>query len=278
MRAVLASRLAAHGAGAGLAFLAILPAGRPALLADGPERAEAPAASPIPQVRSGTTYDGRFVFARIRYNARGSGVSSYGGFFRGGGSSWSHDYPNADLNMSAVLDEVTSVRPVTGSSVVVDLEDPAIFGYPILYMSEPGFWRITERGAQHLRAHLLKGGFIIFDDFDRPGHWESFEHQIQQALPEHTPVEIDETHPVFRTFFRVDDIYVPNPMVRGLPKPTYLGIFEDDDPTKRMLALINYNSDLAEYWEYAGTGFLAIDPTNDAFRLGVNYLIYGLTH
>ena len=232
-----------------------------------------------PQVIPGEPYDGRFVFARIRYNARGASLGGYGRYgFRGGGNAWNHDYPNAGLNMEAVLDEVTAVVPVTSSSVVVDLEDPAVFDYPVLYMAEPGSWRITEEGARNLRAHLLKGGFIIFDDFDGYGHWESFERQIRQAHPEYRPVEIDETHPVFRTFFYVEDIYVPNPMVRGLPKPTYLGIFEDDDPTKRMLALINYNSDLAEYWEYAGTGFLAIDPTNDAFRLGVNYLIYGLTH
>ena len=235
--------------------------------------------APTLQVVPGEPYDGRFVFVRIRYNARGTSFGAYGRFgFRGVSNAWNHDYPNADLNMEAVLGEVTAVVPVTSTSVVVDLEDPAVFAYPILYMAEPGYWRITEQGARNLRAHLLKGGFIIFDDFDGYGHWENFERQIRQALPEYRPVEIDEAHPVFRAFFHVQDIYVPNPMVRGLPKPTYLGIFEDNDPSKRMLALINYNSDLAEYWEYAGTGFLAIDPTNDAFRLGVNYLIYGLTH
>jgi hypothetical protein len=180
--------------------------------------------------------------------------------------------------MQSVLAELTLVKPVTESSVVVDLEDPAIFDYPILYMSEPGFWQITEEGAQNLRTHLLKGGFIIFDDFDGYGHWENWLAQIKSALPEYDPIPIDETHAVFNSFFFVEDIYVPNPMVRGLPKPTYFGIFEDNDPTKRMLALVNYNSDLAEYWEYLGQGFLAIDPTNDAFRLGVNYIIYGLTH
>ena len=101
---------------------------------------------------------------------------------------------------------------------------------------------------------------------------------MKRALPEYDPVPIDETHPVFNTFFFIENIYVPNPITRGLPKPTYFGFFEDNDPGKRMLALVNYNSDLAEYWEYLGQGFLAIDPTNDAFRLGVNYLIYGLTH
>jgi hypothetical protein len=235
--------------------------------------AEPASALPAPQVVA-PAYDGRFAFARVRFGSRGRGFGGFGG----GGGTWNHDYPYADLNMQAVLAELTMVKPVDEGSVVVDLEDPAIFGYPILYMSEPGFWGITEEGAQNLRTHLLKGGLIIFDDFDGYGHWENWLAQIKRALPEYNPIPIDETHPVFGSFFYVEDIYVPNPMVRGLPKPTYFGFFEDNDPSKRMLALVNYNSDLAEYWEYLGQGFLAIDPTNDAFRLGVNYIIYGLTH
>ena len=227
----------------------------------------APAA---PQISA--PYNGRFTFARIRY---GGGRPGFGRGF-GGGDSWAHDYPAADLNMQVVLKEITSMDPVLETSVVVDLEDPALFSHPILYLSEPGFWRVTEEGARNLRTHLLKGGFIIFDDFDGPGHWESWQAQMAQALPEYRPTEIDETHPVFRTFFQVDDIYVPHPMARV--RPQYLAIFEDNDPNGRMMALINYNADLAEYWEWSTSGYLPIDPTNDAYRLGVNYFIYALTH
>jgi hypothetical protein len=235
----------------------------------------APPASASREPQARVPYDGRFTFARVRYGGRGGGFG-YGR--RGDSNAWSHDYPNADLNMETVLAEVTTVIPVTGASEVLDLEDPAIFRHPILYMSEPGFWQVTPEGARNLRTFLLKGGFIIFDDFDGPGHWESWQAQIEQALPDHRPVEIDATHPVFRTFFQVADIYVPNPMIRSPARPTYFGIFEGDDPARRMLALVNYNSDLAEYWEWSSSGYLPIDPTNDAYRLGVNYFIYGLTH
>ena len=222
-------------------------------------------------------YDGRFTFARVRYGGGGRGGFELGR--RGGGAdAWAHDYPAADLNMQVVLKEITTVDPVIGTSVIVDLEDPALFRHPLLYMSEPGFWSITLEGAKNLRAHLLKGGFIIFDDFDGPGHWESWLAQSERALPEYQPIEIGPTHPVFQTYFKVADIYVPNPMVQGLPRPTYFGIFEDNDPSGRMMALVNYNSDLAEYWEWSTSGYLPIDPTNDAYRLGVNYFIYGLTH
>jgi hypothetical protein len=235
----------------------------------GPERSEPGPRTSAPQYRTGRVpYSGAFVFTRVSYGSPGGGRN------RGGGS-WNHDYPNADENMQNILAEFTAMKPNTRYSNVYDLEDPEIFRNPIIYLSEPGFWGITPEGARNLREYLLKGGFIIFDDFDGYGHWESWEAQIEQALPEYEPVEIDGTHPIFDTFFYVPDIYIAHPMIGA--RPTYLGIFEDNDPSKRMLAMINWNQDLGEFWEYAATGFFPVDPTNDAFRLGVNYIIWGLT-
>jgi hypothetical protein len=212
-------------------------------------------------------YDGSYTFTRIRY---GSSFRR-----RGWGSAWNHDYPSADLNMQSILREFTSMRPTLGATNVLDLEDPEIFRYPILYMAEPGFWSITQEGARNLRQHLLKGGLIIFDDFEAD-QWYNFADQLQRALPEYEFIEIDGNHAVFQSFYRVDDIYVPHPFVRVTPR--YFGMFEDNDPDKRMLALVNYNADLAEYWEWSGQGFFPVDPTTDAYKLGVNYIIYGLTH
>jgi hypothetical protein len=225
-----------------------------------------------PQQLRQVRYNGAFTFTRIMYGSPGyRGGRSRGG----GGGNWNHDYPNADQNMQFILEEFTAMNPNTKGTNVFDLEDPEIFQFPILYLSEPGFWGITDEGARNLRDYLLKGGFIIFDDFDGYGHWENWEGQIRHALPEFEPIEIDGTHPIFDTFFYVPDIYITHPIIGA--RPTYLGIFEDNDPTKRMLAMINYNQDLGEFWEYAATGFFPVDPTNDAFRLGVNYIIWGMT-
>jgi hypothetical protein len=96
-------------------------------------------------------YDGRFVFTRIRY--RGPG---FGGFR---GSTWSHDYPASDFYISDALNTLTRMRASADRTNVLDLEDDAIFSNPILYVSEPGYWRVSEKGAANLRQHLLKGGF-----------------------------------------------------------------------------------------------------------------------
>jgi hypothetical protein len=219
---------------------------------------------------STSDYNARFTFTRIRYSG------SFGGFGRGN-DAWRHDWPRADLNLPTVLSEISKVRPTLGTSNVLDLEDPAIFRHPVIYLSEPGFWSITEAGARNLRTYLLKGGFIIFDDFeDLGGQWPNFVAQFQRALPEYQFIELDVTHPIFHTFFDLQKLDTPHPLVRVTP--IYYGVFEDNDPRKRMMAMINLNADLAEYWEWSGQGFFAIDPTNDAYKMGINYIIYGLTH
>ena len=212
-------------------------------------------------------YNGRFTFTRVRYGSEFSGR-------RRGGSSWAHDYPSADRNIQLILNEFTSVRSSVASNVF-ELEDPQIFRYPVLYLSEPGYWSITEEGARSLRQYLLKGGLIIFDDFEAE-QWINFEAQLRRALPEYEMIEIDGSHPVFQSFFHVEDIYVPHPLVRVNPK--YFAMFEDNDPTKRMMVLVNYNADLAEYWEWSGQGFFPVDLTNEAYKLGVNYIVFALTH
>jgi hypothetical protein len=226
--------------------------------------------APSAQSRSSEAvpYDAKFTFTRVRYGSGGFGRRGFGG------SSWAHDYPAADLNMQIMLNEFTAVRATEAGSNVFDLENREIFKHPILYVSEPGFWRITPEGATNLREHLLKGGFLIFDDFEG-SDWDNMAAQVAEALPEGEWFSIDETHPIFDSFFYVENIYVPHPYVSVTPN--YRVIFEDNDPTKRIMVLANHNSDLAEYWEYAAEGYFPVDPSNDAFRLGINYIVYGLT-
>ena len=203
-------------------------------------------------------YDGRFTFSRIRY----------------AGSSWNHDYPQADHNMPRIVTELTSADARSDATNIFTLTDPALFTAPVMYLSEPGYWRASEPETRALGAYLLKGGFLIVDDFEAD-QWYNFEANMRRALPEHIPIEIDETHPIFDTFFWVEDPYVPHPFVTN--RPRFVGWFEKNDPTERMMVIANHNGDLAEYWEYSGSGFFPVDLTNEAYKLGVNYIIYGLT-
>lgn len=210
-------------------------------------------------------YAGPFVFTRIRYDSG----------FRRGGSAWAHDYPRADRHLPRILHETTTAAVRLDGSNVYRLDDPELFQHPLAYLSEPGFWALQENEATSLREYLLKGGFLIFDDFEAE-QWDNFEAQIHRVLPEHRLIEIDERHPIFHCFFELKTIYFPHPLVPVMPR--YYGIFEDNDPKKRMLVMVNYNNDIAEYWEWSDTGYFPIDITNEAYKLGVNYVVYAMTH
>ena len=163
---------------------------------------------------------------------------------------------------------------VDGSNVL-DIGDPELFNYPIAYMSEPGFWNMTDGEANNLRQYLLKGGFLIFDDFERQ-QWNNMEYQMRRVLPEGRFVKIDVPNPLFDSFFHMQTVNFPHPMFGYTPN--YQVIFEDNDPSKRVMVIANHDNDVAEYWEWSDTGLFPISMSNEAYKLGVNYVIYGLTH
>ncbi len=133
-------------------------------------------------------------------------------------------------------------------------------------------WAATDTEIAGLRTYMLKGGFVIFDDF-QGDDWYNLEEQMKRAMPEARWVELDHAHPVFNSFFEISNF---NFGTYG--KETYFGIFQDNDPSKRLLAIAGHNQDLGEFWEFSDTGYVPIDLSNEAYKFGVNYFIYGLTH
>lgn len=241
---------------------------------DAPSGAPA-VAGPFAQQEVNAPYDGLYHFVRIRYgSSRGGG--GFGRRRRGGGAPWMHDYPRAERNFLKIIDETTFVGSQTEGSNVLTLTDPEFFKYPIGYIVEPGSWNPTDEEAENLGEYLLKGAFLIVDDFRGRYDLDNLEFQLSRALPGLNMVEIDETNEIFDSFFRI----VPEqviPPYGGLP-PEWYGVYEENDPSKRLMVIINANNDIAEYWEFSDYGYYPIDLANEAYKLGVNYVVYGLTH
>ena len=207
-------------------------------------------------------YDGRFTFARIRYTVHRR-------------SGWEFDYPEMERNLMTVLKEITVLRPHTEGSNIHTLDDPALMKYPVAYVSEPGYWIPSESEVEGLRQYLAKGGFVIFDDF-MGREWVNFEQQIRRVLPGAPIVRMDVSHPIFDSFFRIESLdmtYPNNPHI----KAEFFGIHENGDPARRLVAIINYNNDIGDYMEWSGSGWLPVNLSNDAYKLAVNYIIYGMT-
>jgi hypothetical protein len=226
-------------------------------------------------------YDGRFTFARIRY------TTGPGGYQYCGLPSWAHGYlscqggSRAETSLVKIMNEISLLNPRIEESVVLSLDDPELTKYPIAYMVEAGYWTLTDQEATAFRAYLLKGGLAIFDDFrDAPGDrgaWDNFETNMRRVIPGARFVDLSMSHPVFDSFFRVQTLDII-PQSYDLGRPIIRGLFEGNDTTKRLLAIVNYNTDVSDFWEFSATGFRPIEESNEAYKLGVNYIMYGLLH
>jgi hypothetical protein len=215
-------------------------------------------------------YDGRWMFVRIQTN----GNRGYRG-----SAGWAHDYPDADVNLTTIIGELTSIdtRKLPAGGNVLGFEDPRLYQFPIIYVSEPDEWFVTEGEAKGLRTYLTKGGFIIFDDFF-DFEMENLVRQMQVVFPEYQFLPLDGTEPVFHSFYDIvpSKIFLQGPRKTGMPH--FYGMFEDNDKRKRMFAVAGAGADLGDLWEWSGTGFMPVDPTSEAYRVGINYIMYALTH
>jgi hypothetical protein len=233
-----------------------------------------------PDFHGNPPYDGRFTFARIEYR---------GGDHWSGreGPGWSHDYPDADEHLMRIMSEVTDMHPFVEKGpivggVIVALDNPLLFKYPVAYLSEPGGWHPNANEVDGLKKYLAKGGFIIFDDFSRYD-MVNLVQIMQRAVPGGQWVHLDGTEPIFNTFFKIDVKLIAQQCMqdfrscyRGIPQ--YWALYENNDPTKRIIALANVDADIGEFWQWSGQGFYPVAESNEAYKLGVNYMIYALTH
>ena len=231
----------------------------------------------MPNVR----YDGRFTFVRVNYQ------TAPGGYWYRGWPSWAHGYPLAEQNLMRIMNEITYLGAHSDDIDTMALDDPNLGRYPVAYIIEVGWWTMTDREAAGLRAFMLKGGFVIVDDFKIAGYgggfgnggggWATFEDNMKRVLPGVRFHEMNASHPIYHSFFEIPSLDIV-PQAYNAGKPIFRGVYEDNDPSKRLMMIVNYNTDISQFWEWSGTGLRPIDDTNEAYKLGVNYIMYGLTH
>ena len=209
-------------------------------------------------------YDGRVTLVRLWY-------PYYGG--------WAFDWPDMERNFGMILSELTSIPMNPNGSNVLRMDDPELLKYPIAYLSEPGYWHPSDSEVLALRAWIQKGGFLIVDDFHFPNEWAVFEEAMSRVLPNGRIVPLALEKSIFHTFFEIQTLDLPYPGSlgqRGL-MGEFFAIHEDNEPRKRIQVIINYNMDIGDYMEYRAGSRYPVDTTNEAYKFGVNYMIYGLT-
>jgi hypothetical protein len=216
-----------------------------------------------------------FTFARAAYSGRGRGW---------GWASWTTDYPKADRQFLIGVKRLTRIDAYGGEHPV-RLDDPELRRYPFLYAVEVGRMALTEEEVLGLRQYLAAGGFLLVDDFWGTWEWAAFEEEIHRVLPGRPIVDLPMDHPVFHTVYDIKQVLqVPNVRngMRGGPyfeqdgyEALCRGIFDEKG---RLVVMINWNSDMGDAWEWAENPYYPLDRSTFAYQLGINAIVFAMTH
>ena len=198
-------------------------------------------------------------------------------------NSWTTDYPKADRWFLKGLLRYTRIHARAREQTLRAL-DPNFFDYPFVYAVEPGHLQFSDAEAARLREYLLRGGFFVVDDFHGTQEWASWESNIKKVFPDRPIKEVPITDPIFHCFYDIKTLF-------QVPGAQYLytgRLYEKDgydvhyraiyDDNGRIMVMMNFNQDLGDAWEWADVPQYPERYTSQAYRLGVNYIVYSFTH
>lgn len=217
--------------------------------------------------------EGELAFARLRF--RSPQRRSYY-------QSWGIDANKSDRQFIQVINRLTRVD-ARSVEHIVDIDSDDMYKYPFLYAVSVGDWEITEPQADRLREYFRRGGFLMVDDFHAEWEWQGFLSGIERVLPGAQVIDLPNDHPIFHTVYDLSKrVRIPGLNVvhgrgveRGGEEPHWRAVVDDEN---RVLVAICHNMDVADAWEWADLPEYPEEYATQAYKLGVNYLIYSMTH
>jgi hypothetical protein len=215
--------------------------------------------------------ESKFTFGRILFST--PMMRSFGRGFAGFEPPWSHDWPRSEEHLMKILSEVTRLDVNPGGHII-SFQNDDCFKYPIAYLCEVGFLQLSEEEAHRMAEYLLRGGFLIVDDFRGERELDNFRRQMRLVFPNRALEALPRTHPIWKCFYDISDLSIEPPYAQFYT-PQYFGISDDND---RLMMVVDYNNDISDYWEWSDNPIMPIDESNEAYKYGVNYVMYALTH
>jgi hypothetical protein len=196
---------------------------------------------------------------------------------------WAADYPKADRQLIPGIKRLTRIQ-VRSTEEVVDANTDQIYNWPWIYVEDPGAWHVTQPQAARLREYILRGGFIMFDDTHGDYEWQNFVDGLREVFPDRPIEDLQDGDELFHVVYDLTDrVQVPGTRYiwgsrRYTPDsavPKFRAIRDDKG---RIIVAICHNSDVGDAWEWADSPEYPERPAGFAYRLAVNYIIYGMTH
>jgi hypothetical protein len=199
---------------------------------------------------------------------------------------WQQDWPEADVHFTQGVRRLTRID--TGEERHLPLTDDRIFEYPWIYATQVGYWDLRDTEVNRLRDYLLRGGFLVVDDFHGPQDWAVFRESMERVLPGRPILDIDESDSLLHVLYDIKERVMipglrhlrrgPGGAIQVQPQatpPYWRAIYDDKG---RMVVAINFNMDVGDAWEHADMPEYPEAMTALAYRFGINYIIYSMTH
>jgi hypothetical protein len=214
-----------------------------------------------------------YAFARLRY--RGGR-----GYRRGG---WGTDSNKAEKHFIEGVRRLTRIH-ARGNEEVIDVESDDMYNWPWLYAVEVGSWSLSDSHAKRLRTYLDRGGFLMVDDFHGTYEWAAFMESLQRVFPDRPVVELENADPIFHVLYNLDErvqvpgrqfVYSGQTYERDGVESRWRAVFDDKG---RIQVAICHNMDLGDAWEWADDPRYPEKFASLAYRIGINYLVYSMTH
>jgi hypothetical protein len=194
-----------------------------------------------------------------------------------GGGGWAHDYPTAEEHILQIMKEATGINVDRLSYRILELSSPEIFNYPFSYVSEPGEMLLNDEEIQNLRQYIERGGFVMIDDFGGQGggdrEFQAFRNNLIRAFPDRDMFPLTEDSALLNIYYDIDNLQTVHPMT-GV-KSEFYGY---NDSKGRLAMIICYANDVGDYWEFIDQPYYALKPSAEALKLGINFVMYSMTH
>jgi len=221
-----------------------------------------------------------WTFARFRY---GVNPGSFGGFQR-----WAADYPKSDRQLVQGVVRLTRLNTFIGEQVV-DATSDDIYNWPWIFVEDPGGWVLSQAEASRIRTYLQRGGFMFFDDTHGDYEWNNMMAGVRMIFPDRPSEslieDLKDTDEIFHTMYDLDERFqIPGtrfiwgyrrPYLADMKVPKWRAIRDDKG---RIMVAIAHNSDVGDAWEWADSPDYPERATSLAYRIAINYIIYGMTH
>jgi hypothetical protein len=223
-----------------------------------------------------------YAFARLRYRSVGRG--GFGGRRgRFGGNSWATDSNKAERQFVQGIRRLTRLH-TRSVEQIIDVDTNDMYDWPWLYAVEVGRWQLSDEQAKRLRDYLDRGGFLMVDDFHGTYEWEVFADSLKRVFPDRPIVDLEDSNAIFHVLYNLDKrvqvpgrqyLYSGRTYEQDGIEPRWRGVMDDKG---RVQVAICHNMDLGDAWEWADEPEYPEQFASLAYRIGINYLMYSMTH